>query len=153
MANEIFMTERNTIYEWVVVAKDTEYWTNKEGDTCGEDFYRYDLTPFIIGDRAQVIATDEDGCEEIESWQQVLDRLTSEAIEEANEKWGKDNWTQLEFLEKVWHHTTTNPVYRGGKNWPENLKSEYLIQSYRAGRDWYAEQQEEKNRQLDAWFV
>jgi hypothetical protein len=152
MANEIFLTQRNEIYEWVVVAKDTEYWTNKDGDSCGEDFYRNDLTPFIIGDRAQVVATDEDGCEHTESWQQVLDRLTPLAIKQANQLWGEHNWTQFEFLEKVWHCQQYNNNLRG-KDRPENLKSTYPIVEHRANRDWYAEQQEEKNKQLDAWFA
>jgi hypothetical protein len=99
-----------------------------------------------------VVDTHEDGCEETESWEQVLERLTPMAIERANQLWGKDNWTQFEFLEKVWHHTATNPNRNSG-NWTENLKSQYPIVEHRAGRDWYAEQQEEKNKQLDAWFV
>jgi hypothetical protein len=153
MSNEIYNLGRNEIHEWVVVAVDTERWTDADGDSCGENFYRQDLTPFVIGDRARVIDTDEDGIEETESAGQVLDRLTEQASERANQMWGESNWTQIEFLEKVWHHTTTNPNHRGGCIWPENLKSTYPVVQHRYARDWQAEQQAEKDQQLDAWFV
>jgi hypothetical protein len=151
MSDAIYQTARNSIYEWVVVAKGQETWTNADGETCGEDFYRQDLKPFVIGDRACVIGTDEDGIEQTESEQQVLDRLVGTAIEQANIMWGKYNWSQLEFLEKVWHKQQYNKNLRD-QEWPVEI-SDYTVIEHRSGRDWYAEQQAETARQLDAWFV
>lgn len=151
MSEAIYQMSRNSIYEWVVVARGQETWTNSDGETCGEDFYRQDLAPFIIGDRARVVGCDEDGIEETESEQQVLDRLISTAIERANTLWGEHNWTQLEFLEKVWHKQQYNKNLRG-KDWPVETNT-YPVVEHRFGRDWFAEQQAETARQLDAWFV
>lgn len=150
MANEIYALGRNHIYEWVVVAVDCDYWTAADGGTCMEDFYRQDLAPFIIGDRARVVSTDEDGIEETETCHQVLNRLKDQAVERANQVWGRDNWSRFEFLEPVWHKTQYNKFADLDATLGQNP---YPVAEYRYGRDWEAEQQAEKNQQLDAWFV
>jgi hypothetical protein len=151
MTNAIYQTARNHIYEWVVVAKGQAEWTSADGETCGEEFYRQDLTPFVIGDRVRVTGCDEDGIEQTESEQQVLDRLIDKAIEQANARWGTDTWTQLEFLERVWHKQQYNKNLRNKERPVEN--SNYPVIEHRYSRDWYAEQQAEVAQQLDAWFV